>query len=220
MSYLDDIVSEENSEEFLLYIWDSVVKVFEKHRFYPSGKFGLIFYYYEEWEGVKEGKIYSAAPNPNPSSSSDEEDRGNLFLSPIHSDDTFEIIITQYPSNGSEVKTKSSIESTIKNLIGLVMTNEKRNTSLGEDIRKSLSRVTIQIPDQKNNSYEVILKNLKVSIDYKSVRHKDRSKHLEIPFTFTFLFELVNITALEPPFDSIKGGEEYERIKERTLIGK
>ena len=86
-------------------------------------------------------------------------------------------------------------------------------------MRERFQCSSIQLRDHRNNSHEVILKNLEVLI-VDEVHGTYQNPSIKVTLELSFTFELVNVTALAAPLEFSKGGEEYERIRKRTLVGK
>lgn len=183
MAYLNDIFGESENEEFLLYIWDSVFGVLNKYNSHPSKKVHLLFDYYDELEGSEEGKFYYG-------SSEVRKCERKLFLSPFNKEGLFYITVTQYYDD-------YSTKYDIKTLMNFLQCNKKINNNLEKDIRKKIHNATIYIPDQKENIYEIVLQNLKVSIGQKSFKTTEKDKiRSKTPIIFRLVFQMMHVTAL------------------------
>ena len=98
----------------------------------------------------------------------------------------------------------------------------KGKKEIEKDLRERILSSVIEVTDYEDEAHEILLKDLVMDISTRNIsEHPDDNPPSMAVAIFLLTFELINLSDLEPPEDDYKyGGAEYERIKERTLVGK
>lgn len=210
--YLDDVVDRSQTRKFLLHVWNIVTKALKRRKVVSFAFKGLdlnnVYYDFEQ-------RVYFALSLQRESN----EKYGRLYLGPLENE-KLEILVVQslhQPLGKHGSLSGDRLIPLVENLAILAGSIERK--SLAADIRERFNRSLIHLNDEDENTYEVILKKVNVSLNHETYQD-DHKRSIRVAIEVMFYFEVVNVTALAPPLDTEYGGEEYERIKRETLIGK